>query len=119
MGGDVLTAGGVEGEPVLWPKLGMSSSRLGFLVGGAVLESTAGGVLKSGSRREEPWWWVGILGGRDGVGVPGGGVLRLGPRREELWWLVGVHSRRGFEVRPSAEGALFSCWMIVLCELAR
>ena len=74
----------------------MSSSSLGFLVGGAVLESMAGGVLKSGSWREEPWEWVGVPGGRGSVevhggrgpevGLPAGGVLAVGwgPQLEEL-----------------------------------
>ena len=63
---------------VLWPEMGMSSSSLGFLVGGAVLEFMAGGVLKSGSRREEPGEWVGVPGRRGGVGVHGGRGLEFG-----------------------------------------
>ena len=38
----------------------------------------AGGVLRSGSRQEEPLEWVGVPGGKGGVGVHGGRGLEVG-----------------------------------------
>ena len=66
-----------------------------------LLESTAGGPLKSGSRQEQPR-----------LGSTTGGALKLGLWQEELWLLVGVLGRRSLDGRlgSSAGGALVVGW---------